>query len=291
MTVAKAAAAASVMSVALVATGPSAIAWQAQQANFSAADGYERFMGRWSRALAPLLVRFAGVRDGESLLDVGSGTGALTVARAAAAPSSRIVGIDPAAPYVEFARQQHARDRVTFEIGDARSLRFGDGEFDRTLSLLVVNFIPDAATAIDEMKRVTTRGGVVAAAVWDYAERMEMVRTFWDEAVALTPAHASKDQKHMPFAHRGELEAMWRARGFVDVVEEGLTIDTPFASFSDYWEPFLDKQGSTGAYVAALPDDLRRELRERIRRRVLGDGPDRPFTLQARAWAVRGRVP
>ena len=47
---------------------------------FSLGDSYERFMGRWSRKLAPLLVQFAGVIDGEAVADIGSGTGALTAA-------------------------------------------------------------------------------------------------------------------------------------------------------------------------------------------------------------------
>jgi ubiquinone/menaquinone biosynthesis C-methylase UbiE len=83
------------------------------------------------------------VRDGDTVLDVGSGTGALTTAVAAVAPSSRIVGIDPADSYVAFARARHPMDRIRFEVGDAQQLRFADGSFDRTLSLLVLNFIPD----------------------------------------------------------------------------------------------------------------------------------------------------
>ncbi len=79
---------------------------------FSAGDAYERFMGRWSRELAPLLVKFAGVCDGNVVLDVGSGTGALTAAVAAVAPSSRVIGIDHAAPYVDFAQRRHPGDRV-----------------------------------------------------------------------------------------------------------------------------------------------------------------------------------
>ncbi len=131
----------------------------AQDGMFSAGDAYERFMGRWSRELAPPLVTFAGVRDGNVVLDVGSGTGALTAAVAAVAPSSRITGIDPAAPYVAFARARHPANLIRFEVGDARQLPFANGSFDRTLSLLVLNFIPDRAKALDEMIRVTRPGG------------------------------------------------------------------------------------------------------------------------------------
>ena len=261
----------------------------AQEAMFSEGDAYERFMGRWSRDLAPLLVRFAGVRDGESVLDIGSGTGALAAAAAKAAPSSRILGIEPAAPYVAFAQARHGGDLVRFEVGDAQRLRLKDASFDRTLSLLVLNFIPDHATALDEMVRVTRRGGTIAAAVWDYGQGMEMLRVFWDEAISTDAANDARDERHMPLCRKGELEALWRRHELLDVSEEALTIETRFSSFDDYWSPFLEKQGPAGAFVAALSPGERETLRLRLRRRLLGDGPDRPIVLDARAWAVRGR--
>ena len=261
-----------------------------QQPIFSEADAYERFMGRWSRALAPLLVEFAGVRDGETILDIGSGTGALSAAVVAAAPSSRVTGIDPSAPYVEHARSSHGSERVTFEVGDAQQMRFADATFNRALSLLVLNFIPDARKAVGEMKRVTWKGGTIAAAVWDYGEGMEMLRVFWDEAVAADGAAQSKDERQMKYCRRGEMSALWREQGLTDVVEEGLTIPTRFASFDDYWSPFLAKQGPAGAYVATLSPAARDGLRERLRRRLVGSAPDAGFTLHARAWAARGVV-
>ena len=262
-----------------------------QNAIFSEAQAYERFMGRWSRDLARQFVRFAAVRDGATLLDVGSGTGALSAALAAAAPSGCVVGIDPAASYVTLAQAGQGGARVRFQVGDAQQMEFEDATFDRTLSLLVVNFIPDANRAVEEMKRVTRRGGTVAAAVWDYGEGMEMLRVFWDEAIAVTPASDSRDERHMPFCRRGELAALWRQHGLLDVVEEGLTIETRFTSFADYWAPFLQKQGPAGAYVAALSERERNQLAGRLRQRLLGEGPDRAFLLHARAWAVRGIVP
>jgi SAM-dependent methyltransferase len=258
---------------------------------FSAADAYERFMGRWSRALAPLLVEAAGVRHGDAVLDVGSGTGALTAAVAAVAGSSRIIGIDSAPAYVALAAAKHGGDRIGFEVGDARQLRFADGSFDRTLSLLVLNFIPEPARALDQMIRVTTPGGTVAAAVWDYGQDMEMLRVFWDEAAARDSSASALDERHMPLCRHGELGILWREHQLLDVSEQALTIAMRFATFDAYWSPFLDGQGPAGAYVAALTPGDREQLRRRLRRRLLGDGFDRPILLAARAWAVRGIVP
>lgn len=257
---------------------------------FSEGDAYERFMGRWSRVLAPLLVDFAGVQDGDAVLDVGAGTGALSAALARAAPSSRITGIDPSKPYVALAQERQGNARVHFEAGDAQRMRFDSASFDRTVSLLVVNFIPDARAAVKEMVRVTKPGGTVAAAVWDYGEGMEMLRAFWDEAVALRPGDGAKDERHMPFCRSGELSALWRESGLERVSEAALTVDTRFTSFEDYWQPFLGRQGPAGGYVASLSETDRDALRAHLQRRVLGGGPDRPVTMRARAWAVRGTV-
>ena len=258
---------------------------------FSAGDAYDVFMGRWSRHLAPLLVQFAGVNDGERVLDVGCGTGSLTHAITAAAPSGRIVGIDRSAPYVAVARARHEQHHVHFHVGDAQQLPFGTACFDRTMSLLILNFVPNPHAALDEMIRVTRRGGTVAAAVWDYGDGMEMLRVFWDEAVALAPDAERRDERHMPLSRGGELTSMWRSHDLRDVAESPIVIDTSFASFDDYWFPFLAQQGPAGAYVASLSEFDINRLRLKLARRLLGHDADRPITLRARAWAVRGTVP
>jgi SAM-dependent methyltransferase len=252
---------------------------------FSESDGYERFMGRWSRRLAPLFVTFAGVTEGDRVLDVGSGTGALSAA-AAAIESVRVTGIEPSPAYTQYAREHASGDRVRFEVGDALALPFPDDAFDRTLSMLVLNFVPDTAAALQQMIRVTRAGGVVAAAVWDYGGEMQMLRTFWDAAVAVDPDAAPRDERHMPLSTRGALAELWRTHGIRDVDEQPLTIEMPFASFDDYWQPFLCGQGPSGVYASSLAESGRQALESRLRKRL--GGAD--FALRARAWAVRGVV-
>jgi hypothetical protein len=140
------------------------------------------------------------------------------------------------------------------------------------------------------MKRVTRPGGTVAAAVWDYGEGMQMLRVFWDEAAGISPTAAGRDERHMPFCGRGDLAALWRQHDLKDVVDESIVIETRFASFDDYWSPFLQKQGPAGAFVATLSEAERLELEGRLRRRLSGGEPDRPVVLNARAWTVRGVI-
>ena len=258
---------------------------------FSASAGYERFMGRWSRLLAPAYIAFAGVKDGDRVLEVGSGTGSLASAVEARMPSSEIVGIDPSEGFIAYAQENAKSGRAHYEVGDAQALRFEDASFDDTLALLVMNFVSDHEKAVREMRRVTRPRGLVSACVWDYNEGMQMLRFFWDEAVALDPSVEPRDERHMKLSHQGQLAELWKKAGLVNVREEPLTIDQAYSSFDDYWEPFTKGAGPGGAYVVSLSEDRCRQLEARLHTRVLGNCADGPFVLKARAWCVRGEVP
>lgn len=248
---------------------------------------YEAFMGRWSRRLAPMLVQFAGVQDGEVVLDVGCGTGSLAEALVAADRTGTVLGVDPSPGFVEHARS--AVPQARFEVGDAQKLQFHDATFARTLALLVINFVPDTDAAAREMIRVTQSGGTVAAVVWDYQEGMQMLNIFWQEVLALFPEVDHRDERHMRLCREGALAQLWHAHGLADVQEQALAIEQDFESFDDYWLPFLGGVGPAGAFVAELDEHRREQVRERLRERLSPGGG--PFTLTARAWAARARVP
>ena len=217
-----------------------------------------------------------------------AGTGALASALLKSGPGVQVVGIDPSAGFIAYA-QKEAGPRARFEVGDAQTLKFADGSFDAAMALLVMNFIPDAGKAVLEMRRVTRPGGTVSACVWDYDAGMQMLRYFWDEVIALDPAMEPKDERHMKLSRKGQLGDLWRKAGLVNVEEQPLTIDQRYASFHDYWESFLKGAGPGGAYVVSLPEPKRKQLEERMRARLLKNGPDAPFTLKARAWCVKGQ--
>ena len=258
---------------------------------FGDAEAYERFMGRWSRLAAPLLVDFADAPDRGRMLDVGSGTGSLAFAFAERKPHARVMGIDPSREYVSYATTRNSfRDRVHFEVGDAQKLHFPDASFDAALSLLVFNFIPDPRKALSETRRVTKPGGRISAAVWDYGAGMRMLRTFWDAAAHIDPEAEKLDEAHMPLCRAGELSALWKQGGLKDVREQAIDITMRFDSFADYWDPFLLGQGPAGSYVRRLTPERLQALRNEVKRSLSLSTEDTPLVLPARVRAVLGTV-
>jgi ubiquinone/menaquinone biosynthesis C-methylase UbiE len=252
---------------------------------FSNAEAYDRRTGRFSRLLAGPFLEFVGIRDGDRLLDVGCGTGSLTFTAAALTRRSEIFGIDRSASFVAYARSQTNDPRLRFEVGDALSLPYPDSSFDKCLCLLVIQLIPDVRRALSEMRRVTKPGGTAAASVWD-RDNNELHTVFWDSVAEIDPA--GKQARDERLYVKDRLSALWTKGGFSNVEEKRLEISPEFKSFDDFWAPFYGGQGSGGSYFVGLPSDKQQALRARVREKILGNGPDRPFSLQGSARAVRG---
>jgi len=262
---------------------------------FAAADGdgYELNMGRWSRRLAGPFLDFVGSDGAEHVLDVGCGTGHLSFAVTERSPSAVVRGIDLAPVYVEYARARSPNPRLDFRVGDACSIGFPDGTFDRVLSLLVLHFVPRPHDAIAEMRRVAKRGAVVAAAVWDVRGGFVANRMFFDTAAVLDPKAGERRAKNYtrPLTRRGELAAAWRLSGLLDVSETTLQVRMEYTSFADYWAPYLGKDGPGAEYVSSLSAAERDRLEHAVRAAYLDGEPDGPRSYAALAWAVKGVAP
>jgi SAM-dependent methyltransferase len=247
-------------------------------------------MGRWSRELGRVFVEWLAPASNGHWLEVGCGTGALTRTICELAEPASIVACDPAEPFVAFARNHLHDGRVSFAVASAGGLPARLDGFDAIVSGLVLNFVPEVEHAVVGMRERLSAKGVVAAYVWDYAEGLEFLRTFWDEAVASNPAAASLDERErFPICREAALETLFRAAGLERVETTALEIATDFCDFDDCFRPFLGGTGPAPAYVASLDEGARAELRGRLERRLAPSGG--AIRLRARAWAVRGRGP
>jgi SAM-dependent methyltransferase len=256
---------------------------------WASGDAYEPYVGRWSRRVAAEFLGWLAVEPTKRWLDVGCGTGAVTETVLALAAPESVKGVDPSEAYLRYARRRISDHRAIFEMGSALSLPVPDGSFDAVVSGLVLNFVPDPTAAAAEMIRVTDVGGVVGAYVWDYADGMQLMRFFWDAAVALDPAAQHLDEGVRFHLCKPEpLRTLFVGGGLVDVEVRAIDVPTPFRDFDDYWTPFLGGQGPAPSYAMSLAEDDRVALRNRIRS-SLPIAEDGSIALTACAWAVRGR--
>lgn len=249
---------------------------------------YEPYVGRWSRLVAREFVSWLGVAPGGRWLDLGCGTGALTGTILATAKPEIALGMDSSAGFARYAREKVGRPRTHFLVGDARAFPCRDASFDAVVSGLVINFVPTPGQAVREMVRAARSGGVVAAYVWDYAGEMQLMRHFWDAAVALDPAVAELDEgRRFPLCRPEPLGMLLRESGLREVEVSAIDVPTHFRNFDDYWSPFLGGQGPAPTYAMSLAEERRAALRERIRASLPFES-DGSIRLVARAWAVRG---
>ncbi|HET6847047.1 MAG TPA: class I SAM-dependent methyltransferase, partial [Anaerolineales bacterium] len=231
------------------------------------------------------------VPGGRDWLDVGCGTGTLVRAILATESPRTIKGIDRSEGFIASARVAIQDDRVSFEAGDAQALPAESAAYDAVVSGLVLNFVPSPERAASEMFRVTRPGGLVGVYVWDYAGKMQLMRHFWDAAIALDANAATfHEGSRFPLCQPEPLEALFKATGFDGVLVRDVEVDTVFKDFDDYWSPFLGGQGPAPTYAMSLSNEARLALRERIRA-GLPIAPDGSIPLTARAWAVRGVRP
>lgn len=255
-------------------------------------SGYEQLMGRWSQKLAPLFIDFAGLADGEKILDVGCGTGSLTFALAKNPNLAGITAIDYSPVFVEAATRRNTDPRIKIRQADACALPFEDGSFDRALALLVLHFVPEAGRAVAEMRRVVRPGGVVAAVVWDHLGGMPGMRMMVDTVAALSEGGRQLRSRYcfQPMMQPGEMRQAFVEQGLAEVMETELMIRMDYQNFDDYWAPIAAGEGPLGTFMITLDAPERERTGAAVRHAYEAGRPDGPRSFANIAWAVRGIV-
>jgi len=257
--------------------------------NWNTGDAYERYVGRWSRQIAPRFLAWLGAATGQTWLDLGCGTGAVSSAIFEDCAPDTVIALDSSAGFLQAARAS-LPGAVRLAQGSASAIPLRDAAVDAVVSGLVLNFVSDQGAMAHEMARVTRRGGHVGGYVWDYGEKMEFMRHFWDAASALWPETAELDQgNRFAVCKPDALHALLAGAGLRNVEVSAIDLPTVFASFTDYWLPFLGGQGSAPSFLQTLDAAAQNGLRELLRER-LPTRADGSIHLIARVWAFRARV-
>jgi SAM-dependent methyltransferase len=252
---------------------------------------YEPYVGRWSRFVACKFVNWLALPHSSHWLDVGCGTGALSETILQTAGAHQVSAVDRSTGYIAFARERLQDKPVHFVVGDATALPIASATHDAVVSGLLLNFVAQPQRAVAEMARTARPGGMIAAYVWDYAGKMQLMRHFWNAAAALDPLAYDLDEgRRFPLCKPKPLTELFESVGLGDVAVQAIDIETNFVDFVDYWSPFLGGQGPAPSYAMSLDEPRRGALRERIRA-SLPFATDGSIPLVARAWGVRGIAP
>ena len=247
---------------------------------FESDTAYDSFMGRYSTRLACPFADFAGIGHGQVVLDVGAGTGALTVELASR--GAVVSAVEPSAPFVEAIRRRAPEADV--REAPAEELPWPDETFDAALAQLVVAFMRDAPTGVAEMRRVVRAGGTVAVCMWD-AEGMEMLGAIHRTQRALGAPGPAPEARTM-YRRREEIESLF-GDGFGEVTSELLEAESGYTGYDEFWAALDGGVGPAGAWVASLDEEQREAAKAELHRQ-LGE-PEGAFRLTGRAWATRAR--
>jgi len=256
---------------------------------WNSGDPYEYFMGRWSKLMAPIFLNWLNQPINMTWLDVGCGTGALSSAILDYCKPSKLSSIDPSEEFLGIAKERLSEE-VDFIVGSASKMPIPNDTFDTIVSGLALNFFPDLNSALSEMKRISKASGIIAAYVWDYSDRMDFLRYFWDSACQIDPETYKLDEGiRFPICNPDNLTDAFRQAGLIDLEATYLYIDTIFRNFDDYWNPFLGGQGPAPSYLASLTEELKEELKINIINKLPFES-DGSIRLLGRAIAIRGKV-
>jgi len=255
---------------------------------FDDGDAYEQYMGRWTHAVGAKFLDWLAPPAGAAWLDVGCGTGAFTELAIDSCSPASMVAIDPADAQIEHALGKAVARRADFRVADAQELPFADETFDIVVSALAINFIPDRARAIAEMRRVCRRGGLAAGFVWDFADERQPARPLRRgmRAIGIEPEPMVGESDS---SLEGLLTLFARA-GLEEAAVIPIEVTISYSDFDDFWQKMTIRKTPAIKRVLALPDADLARLADAVRAE-LSTADDGGIVCSARGNAIKARVP
>ena len=249
---------------------------------------YDNFMGRWSRQVATQFLDWLNARQGLNWLDVGCGVGMLAQSVAKDYAPSSVTGADPLEKSIIAAKQHPNNIGIQFKIGDAQELPFKDTQFDVVVSGLMIKFVPDKTKAIEEMKRVTRPGGIVALYDWDIDSNMNTTRHFWEAVADVIPDHS--EDRATTGAPKTEIDSIAKSfdvAGVEEIQQNTISFTTRFRDLDDYWVPITRNSQNVGRFYKTLTAEQRDAVHQRLEY-TLPFASDGSISFESRAVAVKG---
>jgi ubiquinone/menaquinone biosynthesis C-methylase UbiE len=252
---------------------------------FEDGAAYERLMGVWSKYAGSIFLDWLDPPTGLRWIDVGCGNGAFTAMLYARCAPATVAGVDPSHGQLDYARKRPDTPGTTYLQGDAMALPVGDAQFDAATMALSLFFVPEPERGVAELARALAPGGLAAAYNWDFPSGGFPLAPFGREMREMgfpAPLPPSVDTSR---AER--MRELWEGAGFTGVKTRRIEVQRTFDSFEDWWQVCL-LSPSAGALVRQQPEQVQRELQERLRSKLPADAQGR-ITWTAAANAVKGR--
>ncbi len=250
--------------------------------------GYERLMGRWSRAVGSVFLEWVAPPVDVHWLEIGCGTGIFTELILDTCSPASVTALDPAEAQINHARRQPVAQRAIFNVADAQALSFPDATFDIVASALVINFIPDRLKALSEMRRVARAGGIVAGYVWDFAGEFSPSGPFRRGL-----RQCGVEVSELPGAKDSTLDALtsrFEQAGFEYIVAQAIEVAVSYTDFDDFWQAQTTSYSPTTKVIAAMTVSDRERLKAALRAGLPIDADGR-IEYSACANAIKGRAP
>src|SRR6202790_4062288 len=245
-----------------------------------AAAETDRALAHVTAHFMPFLLRAGHVAPGMHVLDIATGTGlSAAAALAAVGPTGHVAAADVSPAMAERARERlgHAPN-ASVSVEDGQALSFADSSFDIVLCNLGLMFFPDPVRGLSEFRRVLRPGGRVAVSVNTVVERSYNHQI--NEIIARhTPSLAAAVARTFALGEESRLRSLFDQAGRAHFETDTVKSTFVLPSFDAYYGPFERGGASTGQALAGLPEEVRRAVREEVRR----DLADRGGPIEAEA--------